>query len=427
MSTVLSLSDDDDLYSGAPPDPALAKAEAALERGRRSEAAALCLKALAARALPVFTAANLVRMLRRAGAPEAGGIEAELIARVRDRAARTPDDPQPQIRLGRLLCGFEHFDEAGEVLAPALARAPLDLHGVRTLTAILLRQGKPDDAVALWQPAMAADPANGALPLELAGILANGGFTGQARSLLDRAEPLCRDNRHEFEFVAAAIRGTMTARSQAAMAVELFDRLAQGYDATLAALGNRGPQMLAQVLDRLALPKTRRLEVLDAGCGTGLCAPLLRPYARTLHGVDLSPGMLTQAHKKRLYNRLTCSDLASIGTLPAGPFDLIASSDVLVYFGDITQVLANLAAILRPGGWLILTLELTESPSGWLLHPSGRHKHDPDYLKSALQAAGFTAPKIRIDGDLRYELGQPVAAFAVAAQRLALAFGPSPR
>ena len=34
------------------------------------------------------------------------------------------------------------------------------------------------------------------------------------------------------------------------------------------------------------------LDVLDLGCGTGLCGPLLRPYARALAGVDLSPQML---------------------------------------------------------------------------------------------------------------------------------------
>ena len=35
--------------------------------------------------------------------------------------------------------------------------------------------------------------------------------------------------------------------------------------------------------------------VLDAGCGTGLCGPLLRPYAKRLVGVDLSSGMLERA------------------------------------------------------------------------------------------------------------------------------------
>jgi len=414
---------DDDLETAAPDSTAVAQATALLDQGLAQDAVALCLTTLNADRLPVITAANLVLILRRAGAPGADGIEADLLAHLRARAAQSPDDPRPQINLGRLLYGLDRFDEAGEVLAAALPRDPLNLRAVMTLTAILLKQAKPDAAVALWQPAFAADPANGKLPLDLARILAYGGHGEHARRMIDRAEPLCRDNRHEFEFVADAIRGTTAATSQAAMTVELFDRFARSYDKNLAALGNRGPQMVGLVLDALALPRARKLAILDAGCGTGLCAPLLRPYARTLHGVDLSPGMLAESKKKKAYNHLTRSDLASIGTLPAGPFDMIVSSDVLVYFGDLAPVLTNFASIIRPGGWLILTLELTELPRGWALHPSGRHKHDPAYLKSALQAAGFTAPKTRIDGDLRHEFGAPVRGFAVAAQRLALAFG----
>jgi len=424
----LSLTDDDlDAPDTRALGDVLERAAALLQQNRTDEAAALCRTALAAPALPVIVAANLVLALRRAGAPEAARTEADLIAQLRARTAETPDDPRALINLGRLLYGLDRFDEAGDVLAAALPRDPLNLRAVMTLTAILLKQNRPDAAVALWQPAFDADPTNGKLPLDLARILAYGGFQAEARHLLDRAEPLCRDNRHEFEFVADAIRGTTAASSQAAMTVELFDRFARSYDANLAALGNRGPQMVAEVLAALALPRTRKLAILDAGCGTGLCAALLRPLARTLHGVDLSPGMLAQSKKKKLYNHLTRSDLASIGTLPPGPFDMIVSSDVLVYFGDLAPVLTNFAAILKPGGWLLLTLEVTDHARGWTLAPSGRHKHDPRYLKSALQAAGFTAPKTRIDGDLRQEFGQPVAGFAVAAQRLALAFAPPPR
>ncbi len=424
MPPTLTLTDDDDLTADAASHTVVAEADALMDQARPREAAALCLQTLAADRLPVITAANLVLILRRAGAPEADRIEADLITLLRARITAKPDDPRPQINLGRLLYGLDRFDEAGKTLAAALPRDPLNLRAAMTLTAILLKQANPDAAVALWQPIFDADPTNGKLPLDLARILAYGGFTDPARRLLDRAEPLCRDNRHEFEFVADAIRGTNAATSQAAMTVELFDRFARSYDANLAALGNRGPLMVGQVLDALALPRTRKLAILDAGCGTGLCADLLRPYARTLHGVDLSPGMLAQSKKKKVYNHLTRSDLASIGTLPPGPFDMIVSSDVLVYFGDLAPVLANFATLTKPGGWLILTLELTDHARGWTLSPSGRHKHDPAYLKSALHSAGFTAPKTRIDGDLRHEFATPVRGFAVAAQRLALAFGP---
>jgi len=105
--------------------------------------------------------------------------------------------------------------------------------------------------------------------------------------------------------------------------------------------------------------------VPDAGCGTGLCAAALRPHARSLHGVDLSVAMLDQARKRKLYDPLTRTDPASIGTLPPGPFDLIVSSAVLVCFGDLVPVLANLARALRPGGWLLLTTEVqADTPRG---------------------------------------------------------------
>src|SRR5262249_44669513 len=40
------------------------------------------------------------------------------------------------------------------------------------------------------------------------------------------------------------------------------------------------------------------LDILDIGCGTGLAGALVRPLARKLDGVDLSPGMLEKARAK---------------------------------------------------------------------------------------------------------------------------------
>ena len=52
------------------------------------------------------------------------------------------------------------------------------------------------------------------------------------------------------------------------------------------------------------LEPSKRLDVLDAGCGTGLCGPLVAPYARRLAGVDLSEGMLAHAKEKNVYDEL---------------------------------------------------------------------------------------------------------------------------
>ena len=97
--------------------------------------------------------------------------------------------------------------------------------------------------------------------------------------------------------------------------------------------------------------------MLDAGCGTGLCGPLLAPYARRLVGVDLSEGMLALAKEKNVYDALMKSELTDYLRDHAAAFDVIVSADTLVYFGDLEDVLAAAAGALRPNGLFIFTLE----------------------------------------------------------------------
>ena len=54
---------------------------------------------------------------------------------------------------------------------------------------------------------------------------------------------------------------------------------------------------------------SQRLDVLDAGCGTGLCGVLVAPFARRLVGVDLSDGMLAHAGDKNIYHALIRAEL----------------------------------------------------------------------------------------------------------------------
>ena len=67
-----------------------------------------------------------------------------------------------------------------------------------------------------------------------------------------------------------------------------FDEFAHGFDESLAGLGYRAPQLVTTAPG--CQPEALRTApaILDAGCGTGLCGPLLRPLASRLDGVDLS-------------------------------------------------------------------------------------------------------------------------------------------
>jgi predicted TPR repeat methyltransferase len=403
----------------SPARAALDRANALLDAGKADAAADLCRATLRGDALAPMTAANLVMVLRAAGgAADADVIEDDFFAQL----GATVADARSQINLGRLMAVMGRKDDAVAVLTQGLRDDPTHQSGVLTLTGLLLHRGQAEAAMALWQPLFAAAPTDGVIRLNLVRILAQSGFLGHARALLDQAEPLCAANRAEFDHVASALRGTHAGPAQAAMTLEVFERFAPNYDKTLAKLGNLGPDAVAEMLQQLALPAQRALDVLDAGCGTGLCGALLRPYARRLHGVDLSPAMLGKARVKKAYDALSRADLATAGTMPEGPYDLIVSSDVLVYFGDLGGVLANFARLLRPGGWVVLTVEDAVAPvaAGWALSPSGRYKHSLAYLDATLRKAGFSTPKVTHSFDMRHEFGTPVRGLGLAAQRLAL-------
>ena len=166
--------------------------------------------------------------------------------------------------------------------------------------------------------------------------------------------------------------------------VESFDAFAEVFDAKLVGvLGYDVPEKLAALV-REAAPGDRLYDVVDAGCGTGLCAPLVRSLARRLTGIDLSPKMLDQAYKRGLYDALVCEDLVAALDRLAGQFDLAVAADVLIYFGDLGPLFAAVAAAVRPGGLFAFSVETLPEQGAYRLLASGRFAHTPAYVRSKM-------------------------------------------
>src|SRR2546430_663953 len=123
----------------------------------------------------------------------------------------------------------------------------------------------------------------------------------------------------------------------------------------------------------------QQLTVLDVGCGTGLCGPLLHPIARRLIGVDLSPGMLSKAAMRAVYDQLNCGELTEYLAECAQQFDVAVAADVLCYFGDLSSVFRNVHNALKPGGVFTCSLEESQTDTKgepFKLRPHGRYQHD---------------------------------------------------
>ena len=192
-------------------------------------------------------------------------------------------------------------------------------------------------------------------------------------------------------------------RASPAFVRALFDDFAPTFDAQLVdTLMYRAPEMVAAAAgDRVvgARDGAPYGATLDAGCGTGLLGPPLREFVDgPLVGADLSGNMVELARDVAIdgapvYDALAVGDLTDMGlyaNLSAGPYDLVAAADVLVYFGVLDEVLAIWADHLAPGGDVIFTCERMLGDGGdWVLGPSGRYAHRPEYVEAAAAAAGL--------------------------------------
>jgi predicted TPR repeat methyltransferase len=200
---------------------------------------------------------------------------------------------------------------------------------------------------------------------------------------------------------------------------KVFDDFAENFDKNLAALDYRAPALVAALVQDQAEYQSGRADVLDAGCGTGLCGPLLRSTARRLVGVDLSGQMLVRARERGCYDELLEAELCAAMNARPAAYDLIVSADTIVYFGVLDGVYAAAFAALRPGGAFAFTVEAwldVDVEAGFQIDPSGRYRHDRGYVTTRAQAAGFDVIDVKA-GVLRQERRADVHGWVVLLRR----------
>ena len=135
---------------------------------------------------------------------------------------------------------------------------------------------------------------------------------------------------------------------------EHYDGWAASYDRDLLQeYGYSAPRIAAEALAGV-LPDRDAL-ILDVGCGTGLAGrELARLGFSRFVGVDVSSGMLAEAGKTGLYQRLVCVDAEAEGPGEEGAYDAVISvgSFGLGHMGP--EAMAALARSARTGGPVVI-------------------------------------------------------------------------
>ena len=380
------------------------------------------------------------------------GRNGEALALIERSLALAPDQADWHSNLGIVLQADARLERAIDAYRRAIAIDPGHANAHNNLGVLLRATGQPAEAEAAYRAAIRLNAEHIDAYTNL-GILLSGlkrteeaaacycrvitlrpkhrearkllalahctlGEIGEAAKILEEWLEEEPDNPIARHMLAACTGRGVPDRASNGFVEMTFDSFAASFEAKLARLSYRAPALIAAMLEDAGVERSPRLDVLDAGCGTGLCGAMVAPFARRLVGVDLSQGMLAHAKDKNVYHALTKAELTDYLRDNGEAFDLIVSADALVYFGDLEVVIAALAAALRPNGLAVFTLEhAVADGADYRLERHGRYSHARAYVERLLASCGLQS-KI-IQAELRTEAGAPVPGLVIRAAKSA--------
>jgi len=178
-----------------------------------------------------------------------------------------------------------------------------------------------------------------------------------------------------------------------------FDKAALTYDD--AAVLQR--EVCLRMLEHLDPVKMVPNSILDVGAGTGFgVAQLMKRYKKArITAVDLAPAMLNQVAKQGSWLRrpeLICADADHL-PIADDSVDMIISSLMLQWSGDLERTFREFKRVLKPGGVLMFATfgpdTLMELRNSWAQVDGDGHVNqfiDMHDVGDALQRCGYADP-----------------------------------
>lgn len=382
------------------------------QTGQHARAAQLIRRAIEARPREAMFHNNLGNVCIEQGRFD----EAE--ACYRRALALEPDRPDVPNNLGVLLSRRGRAEEAQAMLERATQQPQAFANSHENLANHFVRNGQMRQAMEVCVAAMITRPRSLAMRRVLGVVYSSLGRNAEAAELY-RAWLQEDPGNAEAQFRLIACTGQdVPPRAPDRYVAETFDTFADSFDAKLESLSYRAPALVGEAVARLVGAAAQQLRVVDAGCGTGLCGPLLKPFARQMLGVDLSAGMLAKAQTRQVYDELVQGELVAFLQARPDACELLVSADTLCYFGGLEDFAAAAAGALSPGGLLVFTVESLDAQAGeagFALLGHGRYSHRRSYVEAVLQRCGFASIEL-LSSVLRTEAGKPVEGWLVSAR-----------
>ena len=370
------------------------------EAGRFEKAEASFEESLALVPGRVSTLANLAATRLELGKPEAALVSIE------EALAIDPSDLDAWLHKGIALSALGRHAEALELFDGVVEREPTRGAAWFRRGQALQRIGRTVDALASFDKALAREPTLAEAWTRRGDILRDQKRLDEAAAAYEQALAHGADPQTHRYYLAAVTGRELPPVAPSAYVEPLFDEYAESFEQHLVKdLKYRGHALLVD--EWRALDSGRHASAVDLGCGTGLCAPLLRGRVDRLEGVDLSSRMLEKAHALGLYDALVQGDAVEYLRSTDRRHDLIFAADMFIYLGDLDPLFAAAARVAPSGGLFCFSAELGSGARDYELLPSLRYAHSRQYLQALPARHGFALRRL-VEAPLREEQRQAV-------------------
>jgi len=317
-----------------------------------------------------------------------------------------PGRPSVLLNLGITRFQLGHFADALAPLQQSLKAEPAAPDGWLALARCQMRLGDLEACIHSFETLLQQQPDHGQAWQELGECYRLVESFGQAAHAYQQAIAHGNDTDYTRFLLAAVAPQSSVPQPPSSYVQALFDDYATDFEAHLVGtLGYQGHQAVVRHLPGDGLQPLGH--VLDLGCGTGLCGPLVRPRATRLVGVDLAPQMVDKCRATGLYDELWTGDLHERLAESTHNFDTVLAADVLIYVGALERLLALLAQRMKAGGVWSFSVEAGAPGSGVQLLTSLRYSHAPDYITRLAQQYGFSVLG-QHTSPIRHDQRQPV-------------------
>ncbi|OYP35828.1 tetratricopeptide repeat protein [Rhodopirellula sp. MGV] len=337
-----------------------------------------------------------------------------------------PDYSQASLNLGHVLCQADNLLYAEHAYRKVTELEPQNADGWDSLGDTLHKLGRSEEALVAFSTAVEAAPERVKIRHRQGMVLRSLDRLDEAAEIYRECLVLSPEDPIAKHFLAVCGDQTeMPERVSKEYVREAFDEFAATFDEVLKDLEYSVPERLGALAQEFVQGSGKQTaDIVDLGCGTGLCQPHLAEVASQLVGVDLSKEMLAKAQLRGGYDELVQAELTDYLSTCGQPFDVAIAADVFIYIGDLRSTFEAASMALRPNGGLIFSMEKMDesdrdqSPNGYRLGTSGRYQHDKTVFSQWLSESGFEIEQI-LEEHVRNEGKVPVTGYLVVATKRA--------